>query len=112
MKEDKKFKELMEKLRVKYVSPFDHYLSNLTNEMNIKMNSEVTKEIQKTIFGNWEIKKNGSLYNKSKDYLIESERLTESDWIPHLYSKAWMENEWNDFIPAYMEALKISGVEI
>lgn len=111
MKKDKKIEKLIKKCRINYVSPFDQYLSDLTNVMNIKMDSGIPVEIQKTIFGDWEIKENGSLYNKKEDYLIESESLTEGDWIHHLYSKGWMENKWNHFIPAYMEAIKISKIK-
>jgi hypothetical protein len=111
MKKDKKIEDLIKKSRLKYVSPFEQYLTNFTNDLNIKMDSDVPAEVQKTDFGNWQIKEDGSLYNSSEDYLIESDRLKEGDWIPHLYSKAWMENGWNDFIPAYMEAIKISEKE-
>ena len=43
------------------------------------------------------------------EYVIEHDRVSEEDWIAHLFTKQW--NNWNDFIPAYFQALKNKGVQ-
>lgn len=55
-------------------------------------------------FGNWKVLNNGSLYNTQADYHIDASRLHEPDWIPHLHTKAWMENQWEDFMKAMLRA--------
>lgn len=59
--------------------------------------------------GKWEILSNGDLLNSENQYTIPADRLDETDWIPHLMTKSWMEGKWNEFIPAYVKALELTG---
>jgi len=64
------------------------------------------------MFGKWEVKHNGEMIFDNW-YIIEADRINEKDWILHLSTKGWI--DWNDFIPAYLQALenaKISEVTI
>jgi hypothetical protein len=58
-------------------------------------------------FGKWKVTKAGSLTHE-RGYSIPFNRL-EENWIEHLDSKAWI--DWNEFIPAYLQALKNKGVK-
>jgi len=56
-------------------------------------------------FGKWHVSNNGDMEYDNGRYFIEGTRLTETDWIYHLLtSKSWI--DWNEFIPAYFQALK------
>ena len=60
-------------------------------------------------FGKWKVSKTGNMeYDKGR-YSIEKNRLSEDDWIAHLFSKGWI--DWNEFIPAYFQALKNADVQ-
>jgi len=61
------------------------------------------------IFGQWIIDKFGNLECPEEDYFIDKERLQEGDWIRHLQAKIWV--NMNDFIPAYLKALKRAGIK-
>jgi poly-D-alanine transfer protein DltD len=56
-----------------------------------------------TKFGKWEVKPDGEMVFDNY-YEIGADELTEKDWILHLSTKGWI--DWNDFIPAYLKALK------
>lgn len=60
-------------------------------------------------FNGWEVQSNGDLSFSSKNYVIEKDRLSDPGWILHLMSKDWV--DFNDFLPAYLEALKSSGID-
>ena len=63
----------------------------------------VKQEMQ---IGKWHVKKNGDLEYDGR-YFISGKRLTEKDWIAHLFEKGWI--DFNEFIPAYFQALKNIG---
>jgi hypothetical protein len=56
-------------------------------------------------FGKWAVEPNGDMVYDNW-YNIECHRLSEEDWICHMFSKAWI--DWNEFIPAYWHALQIT----
>lgn len=58
--------------------------------------------------GKWEVNTKGSMLYDSY-YAIPHNRLTEEDWIAHLFEKGWI--DWNEFIPAYFQALKNADKE-
>jgi hypothetical protein len=60
-------------------------------------------------FGKWHVALDGDLEYDNGRYYISADRLTENNWIAHLFEKAWI--DWNDFIPAYFQALKNIGVQ-
>jgi hypothetical protein len=59
-------------------------------------------------FGKWTVYRDGTMDYDNGRYDIAADRLTEEDWIYHLHSKGWI--DWNEFIPAYFQALAIQGV--
>jgi hypothetical protein len=59
--------------------------------------------------GKWDVKKNGDMEYDGGRYHIDAERLTEDNWILHLSEKGWI--DFNEFIPAYFQALKNIGKE-
>lgn len=63
---------------------------------------------QKVQIGKWNVKKNGDMCYDGW-YLIHANRLTKEDWITHLFEKRWI--DFNEFIPAYFQALKNAGKE-
>lgn len=67
---------------------------------------EKAKEIKS--FGRWTVKINGDMEFGNMRYFIGSNRLAEKDWIIHLAGKNWI--IWNDFIPAYFQALLNAGI--
>lgn len=76
-----------------------------------KMNTFFTpqdRQKAESQFGEWYVSKAGDMTYKGH-YHIMAYRLTEEDWIAHLSEKNWI--NWNDFIPAYMQALKNAGIQ-
>lgn len=68
--------------------------------------NEASKEKPK--FGKWKVSKSGDMvYDKGK-YDIYHDQLSK-DWILHLSGKVWI--DWNEFIPAYLQALENAGIE-
>lgn len=65
--------------------------------------NRVKQEMQ---IGKWHVKENGDLEYDGY-YHISGKRLIENDWIAHLFEKRWI--DFNDFIPAYFQALKNIG---
>lgn len=65
--------------------------------------NRVKQELQ---IGKWHVKENGDLEYDGY-YHISGKRLIENDWIAHLFEKRWI--DFNDFIPAYFQALKNIG---
>lgn len=65
--------------------------------------NRVKQELQ---IGKWHVKENGDLEYDGY-YHISGKRLTENDWIAHLFEKGWI--DFNEFIPAYFQALKNIG---
>lgn len=61
--------------------------------------------------GKWTVELSGTLiYDKNGyNYDIHHSDLHDDDWILHLSSKGWI--DWNDFIPAYFQALKNKGIQ-
>ena len=59
-------------------------------------------------FGKWQVTKEGHMIWNQGKYEIHSTTLTR-DWIAHMFEKKWI--DWNDFIPAYFQALKNAGIE-
>lgn len=78
-------------------------LMERTQEMYSPQNRE-KKAIQ---IGKWDVSLNGDLEYDNGRYFIESERLTNDDWIAHLFEKGWI--DFNEFLPAYFQALKNIG---
>jgi len=58
-------------------------------------------------FGKWTVSPDGCMDYDNDRYYIDSEDLKDDDWILHLFSKGWI--DWNEFIPAYFQALKNAG---
>ena len=60
-------------------------------------------------FGTWHADLNGDLSCQSRDYVISSNELTGTNWTQHLLGKKWI--NFNDFIPAYYQALVNANVK-
>lgn len=62
-------------------------------------------------FGKWNVSSKGDMsYDKGRYCITSIQLLSNSEsktWIAHLFEKAWI--DWNDFIPAYFQALKNLG---
>lgn len=59
-------------------------------------------------FGRWEVSTNGNLKHSDPDYLIESARIKEKDWLLHMMEKSWI--DLNTFVPAFLQASKNIGL--
>lgn len=64
---------------------------------------------QESLFGKWYVSKVGDMFYNEDKYIIYSEQLTDEDWIAHMFEKGWI--DWNDFMPAYFQALKNANIE-
>jgi hypothetical protein len=73
---------------------------------NQEMYSPQNRVKQELQIGKWHVKENGDLEYDGY-YHISGKRLIENDWIAHLFEKRWI--DFNDFIPAYFQALKNIG---
>ena len=61
-------------------------------------------------FGKWDVSLEGDLIYDNGRYPIYSDQVaSENNWIAHLFEKGWI--DWNDFIPAYFQALKNLGIQ-
>ena len=68
---------------------------------NVFIQTLDNKPKKQLVFGKWVVSSNGDLDYDNR-YFIDHTRLDE-DWIQHLMEKGWI--NFNDFIPAYIEAL-------
>ena len=59
-------------------------------------------------FGKWEVSETGDMIWDGARYAIYDYQLTKNDWFIHLSGKRWI--DWNEFIPAYIQALKHAGI--
>ena len=73
---------------------------------NQEMYSPQNRVKQELQIGKWHVKENGDLEYDGY-YHISGKRLIENDFIAHLFEKRWI--DFNDFIPAYFQALKNIG---
>ena len=60
-------------------------------------------------FDSWSVDVDGNLICEALGYFIQSDRLTENNWILH-YSNIKKVN-LNDFFPAYLHALEIMKIK-
>lgn len=67
------------------------------------------KEIKTSTFGKWTVEPDGEMTFNGGEYWIEKERLSDNDWILHLSEKGWI--NWNDFVPAYLQALENAEIQ-
>lgn len=81
-------------------------LNNEPDWMNYSPQDRVKKS---ETFGKWKVKLNGDMSYDDDRYPIYSNQLQNDDWIAHMFEKGWI--DWNDFIPAYFQALKNIGVK-
>lgn len=70
-----------------------------------------SKDKKAVTFGKWRVELDGTLNYKDGRYIIDPSQLDddEADWVIHLFGKDWI--DWNEFIPAYFQALKNIGVQ-
>jgi hypothetical protein len=73
--------------------------------MNEFIESAKKEKFSLTDFGKWHVSKNGDMEYDNGRYFIEASRISEDNWILHMLdSKGWI--DYNEFIPAYFQALK------
>lgn len=61
-------------------------------------------------FGKWTVEPCGDMIYDGGRYTIYDNRLAWDEWILHLMSsKKWI--DFNDFIPAYFQALQNAGIK-
>lgn len=80
-------------------------------ELNIQPDliSPQNKTKKAARFGQWTVSKDGDMGHNS-GYSIFAEQLTSNNrWIAHMSEKRWI--DWNEFIPAYFQALKNAGIQ-
>ena len=58
----------------------------------------------------WALSADGDMIQVEEDYIIDHERLEESDWFLHLMEKGWFDA--NTFLPAYLEACVRAGLKM
>lgn len=68
-----------------------------------------SKHKKAVTFGKWQVEPCGTMIYDNSRYLVEPSQLTDDDLVLHLFSKGWI--DWNDFMPAYLQALKNIGVQ-
>ena len=63
-------------------------------------------------FGSWTIEENGDLIHTNGYYILKN-NLADSNWISHMSKKTmyWRWIDLNEFIPAYIQALKFLEIE-
>jgi len=67
---------------------------------------ELIKAKPEGVFGKWTVSEKGEM-SFDNWYDISAEDLADPDWILHLSAKSWV--NFNDFIPAYLQALSNKG---
>lgn len=60
-------------------------------------------------FGKWKVSITGDMIYDDGKYAINDNQLRSDDWILHLFEKKWI--DWNEFIPAYFQALRNAGIQ-
>ena len=61
-------------------------------------------------FGKWKVEPCGDMIYDGGRYAIYDNQLERENWILHLMtSKKWI--DFNDFIPAYLQALRNAGIK-
>lgn len=60
-------------------------------------------------FGKWHVSESGDMTYNNGQYAIYDYRLEDDNWIAHMFEKEWI--DWNEFIPAYFQALKNAGIQ-
>lgn len=68
-----------------------------------------TQQKKAEVFGKWEVRKNGDMIYDKGRYAIYSTQISNDDWLLHIYEKKW--NDFNEFIPAYLQALRNAGIK-
>ena len=68
-----------------------------------------TKEKLESKFGKWHVSIVGDMEYDNGRYYIYNNQLADDNWIAHMFEKGWI--DWNEFIPAYYQALKNFGVK-
>lgn len=79
------------------------------NWLNNNFFSPQDKIKQKSQFGKWQVSKSGNMIYDNGNYYIYDNQLKEEDWIAHMFEKSWI--DWNEFIPAYFQALKNADIQ-
>ena len=69
----------------------------------------IDKNKHANTFGKWKVTIKGDMEYDNGRYFIRKERLSEGEWIAHLFEKAWI--DWNEFIPAYFQAMKNANIQ-
>jgi len=59
-------------------------------------------------FGKWKVSRSGDMSHDNGRYIIYNDQLRDNDWIAHMFEKSWI--NWNEFIPAYFQALTNAGI--
>jgi hypothetical protein len=60
-------------------------------------------------FGKWTVNETGDMSYDNDRYCVYDYQLNDDDWMLHLFEKAWI--DWNEFIPAYFQALENAGIQ-
>lgn len=58
----------------------------------------------------WFLSSEGDMYNAWSLYEIDSDTLTDDDWLLHCMGKRWFDA--NTFLPAYFEACRRKGLKV
>ena len=92
-------------------------LAKLAEDCRVKAGKNYQRKIR-----HFHIDKDGNLVWKKRisgedplsglghDYVIDADRLTESDWLAHMFSKMDYAT-FGEFVAAYMKALEMKGVK-
>ena len=83
-------------------------LDEQLKECKIDMDKPQREEKREINFGEWYVSIGGDLEHLQRGYFIGKDRLQEDNWLLHLSEKGWI--DWNDFIPAYLQACKNAGL--
>ena len=80
----------------------------------MELNKEFTpqdKIKQESQFGLWSVYSNGDMSYDNGKYNIYAYKIKKEDWIIHLIDKKLDWLNWNEFLPAYFQALKNIGIK-
>ena len=81
---------------------------------NTKLNSEFSpfnNIPQESQFGKWHVSITGDLSYDGDKYNIYEQQLEDNrDWLIHMMGKQFV--DWNEFMPAYLQALKNANIQL
>lgn len=84
--------------------PEDMYVSFIVERSTVDLSRTID------VFHEWFINEEGDIEHTRPPYLVDANRLNESDWLEHVAEKMWV--DLNDFVPLYLRSLSQHGYKL